>query len=223
MALNFLIPGTQSYIGLIPRHNNGLFPSEERLYYYKKRDGGECSIPAMSTQGSKVYAGLDSNGSQVYYDTSSPTIAFVKGGKTYYCAKDVTKEIPADIPAGTYTPSNFKSLVTSFTGSTSGSYRTLANAVSVTVNGQTLSLSSGTKIYFVSLGSSPWHAQAIGFGVNYFQAASCQSGNGFSQYKAYIVLAQPTATVTSDICFNRVFATYEAYNITVSSPGIKFK
>ena len=130
---------------------------------------------------------------------------------------------PADIPAGTYTPSSFKSLVTSFTGSTFGSYRTLANAVSVTVNGQTLSLFSGTKIYFVSQGSSPWHAEAIGFGVNYFQAASCQSSNGFSTYKAYIVLAQPSATVTSEYCFNRVFATYEAYNITVSSPGIKFK
>ena len=155
------------------------------------------------------------------YTTSIPTFHVIYNN-TEYVVPNKYKE-NYDIAPGTYTPSAFKKLVTSFTGSTSGSYRTLANAVSVTVNGQTLSLSSGTKIYFVSIGSSPWHAQAIGFGVNYFQAASCQSGNGFSQYKAYIVLAQPTATVTSDICFNRVFATYEAYNITVSSPGIKFK
>ena len=146
MALNFLIPGTQSYIGLIPRHNNGLFPSEERLYYYKKRDGGECSIPAMSTQGSKVYAGLDSNGSQVYYDTSSPTIAFVKGGKTYYCAKDVTKEIPVDIPAGTYTPSAFENLIKSFI-SQNGS-RIVYNSFSVEVNGQTYSVPKYRSIYY---------------------------------------------------------------------------
>ena len=155
------------------------------------------------------------------YTTSIPTFHVIYNN-TEYVVPNKYKE-NYDIAPGTYTPSAFKKLVTSFTGSTSGSYRTLANAVSVTVNGQTLSLSSGTKIYFVSLGSSPWHAEAIGFGVNYFQAASCQSSDGFSRYKAYIVLAQPTATVTSEICFNRVFATYEAYNITVSSPGIKFK
>ena len=128
-----------------------------------------------------------------------------------------------NIAPGTYTPSAFKKLVTSFIGSTSGSYRTLANAVSVTVNGQTLSLSSGTKIYFVSMGSSPWYAEAICFGVSWFQAASCQSSDGFSGYKAYIVDTSKSNSYPSSYCFNRVFATYEAYNITVSSPGIKFK
>ena len=180
------------------------------------------------------------NGTKWYYPLITPTSTLTWSGYIYSYDKSIgdtfgvalnntkyvvpNKRVAAyDIAPGTYTPSAFKKLVTSFTGSTSGSYRTLANAVSVTVNGQTLSLSSGTKIYFVSLGSSPWHAEAIGFGVDYFQVASCQSGNGFSQYKAYIVLAQPTATVTSEICFSRVFATYESYNITVSSPGIKFQ
>ena len=155
------------------------------------------------------------------YTTSIPTFHVIYNN-TEYVVPNKYKE-NYDIAPGTYAPSAFKKLVTSFTGSTFGSYRTLANAVSVTVHGQTISLSSGTKIYFVSQGSSPSHAEAIGFGVNYCQAASCQSSDGFSIYKAYIVLAQPTATVTSEICFNRVFATYEAYNITVSSPGIKFK
>lgn len=53
--------------------------------------GGEIyTVPAVSTQSSRAYAGLDSNGSRVYYNTSSPTIAFRKGDKTYYCTKSAS-------------------------------------------------------------------------------------------------------------------------------------
>lgn len=45
-------------------------------------------VPAMSTQNSAVYSGDKSlYGRKVYYDTSSPTIAFRKNGTTYYCSK----------------------------------------------------------------------------------------------------------------------------------------
>lgn len=43
-------------------------------------------VPAMSTQGTSVYGGKLSD-TKVYYDTSSPTIAFRKNGTTYYCSK----------------------------------------------------------------------------------------------------------------------------------------
>ena len=86
-------------------------PCEQRFAFMY--NGTTYYVPAMSTQGTKVLGGTF-NGSILYYDTSSPTIAFVKGGKTYYCAKNVTKEIPADIPAGTYTPSAFENLIKSF-------------------------------------------------------------------------------------------------------------
>ena len=43
-------------------------------------------VPAMSTQGTAVYGGKLSD-TKVYYDTSSPTIAFRKNGTTYYCSK----------------------------------------------------------------------------------------------------------------------------------------
>lgn len=43
-------------------------------------------VPAMSTQGTNVYGGKLSD-TKVYYDTSSPTIAFRKNGTTYYCSK----------------------------------------------------------------------------------------------------------------------------------------
>ena len=102
-------------------------------------------IPALTTQGTKVYAGLDYYGNQVYYDTSSPTIAFRKDGKTYYCAKSVTKE-SYDIPAGTYTPSAFENLIKSFI-SQNGS-RTVSNSFSVEVNGQTYSVPAGRAIYY---------------------------------------------------------------------------
>ena len=155
------------------------------------------------------------------YTTAVPTFHVVYNSTEYVVPNKY--EDNYDIAPGTYTPSAFNKLVTSFIGSTSGSYRTLANAVSVTVNRQTLSLSSGTKIYFMSMGSSPWFAEAICFGTAYFQAASCQSSDGFSGYKAYIVNTSKSNSYNSSYCFNRVFATYEAYNITVSSPGIKFK
>ena len=47
---------------------------------------GDCTVPAMSTQGTAVYGGKLSD-TKVYYDTSSPTIAFRKNGTTYYCSK----------------------------------------------------------------------------------------------------------------------------------------
>ena len=47
---------------------------------------GDSTVPAMSTQGTTVYGGKLSD-TKVYYDTSSPTIAFRKNGTTYYCSK----------------------------------------------------------------------------------------------------------------------------------------
>ena len=67
--------------------NELLFPFQERLMF--KSAGGTESVPAMSTQGTEVYSGGKHPSSKVkiYYDTSSPTIAFRKNGTTYYCSK----------------------------------------------------------------------------------------------------------------------------------------
>lgn len=48
------------------------------------------AIPALPTKGSRVYFGEGGFG-RMYLDTSSPTIAFRKNGKTYYCAKDLLR------------------------------------------------------------------------------------------------------------------------------------
>ena len=176
-------------------------------------------VPAMSTQGTKVLGGtLD--GLSFYYDTSSPTIAFRKNDKTYYCSKSMTTERAADIPAGTYSPSAFKKLIESFI-SHNGS-RAVKNDVSVTVNGQTVSISAGDKIHYTTQGSSPWYARAVGFGSRYFQVASCMDKVGFSNYKSYIVETSPSDSYTSEIAFNKVFRNYASFNITVNT-GINFK
>lgn len=81
---------------------------------------------------------------------------------------------------------------------------------------------AGTTIYYTTQGSSPWYARAVCFGTSWFQAASCSSDIGFSQYKAYIVETSNSNSYTSSYCFNRVFRDYASFNITVET-GIKFK
>ena len=179
------------------------------------------------------------NGTKWYYPLITPTSILTWGGykysydrsvgDTFGIALDNTKYVVPnkrvsavnyDIPAGNYNPTTFRNLISSFI-SINGS-RTVSNSFSVTVNGQTLSIAAGTKIYYVSQGSSPWYAKAVCFGTSWFQAASCQSGNGFSTYKAYIVETSSSNSYTSYICYNRVFRGYASFNITVNT-GIKFK
>ena len=54
--------------------------------FFRFSISGPYTVPAMSTQGTTVYGGKLSD-TKVYYDTSSPTIAFRKNGTTYYCSK----------------------------------------------------------------------------------------------------------------------------------------
>ena len=62
--------------------------SQERLWF-KSSSRNAFSVPAMSTQDTAVYSGGKYNDRKVYYDTSSPTIAFRKNGTTYYCSKQL--------------------------------------------------------------------------------------------------------------------------------------
>ena len=65
-------------------------PSQKRLGFFSSRSDA-LSVPAMSTQGTVVYSGGKDPTFRVkvYYDTSSPTIAFRKNGTTYYCSKGI--------------------------------------------------------------------------------------------------------------------------------------
>ena len=68
---------------------NDELPSQERLGLKGASGNPPHTVPAMSTQGTAVYSGGKDPSSKVkiYYDTSSPTIAFRKNGTTYYCSK----------------------------------------------------------------------------------------------------------------------------------------
>ena len=117
-------------------------PCEQQLAF--RYSGNTYYVPAMSTQGTKVFGGTF-NGESWYYDTSSPTIAFRKNGKTYYCSKSLTTE-RYDIPAGTYSPSTFENLIKSFI-SQNGS-RAVSNSFSVVVNGQTYNVLANSYIRY---------------------------------------------------------------------------
>ena len=60
----------------------------EAFFGFSRSDPDPYKVPAMSTQGTVVYGGKLSD-TKVYYDTSSPTIAFRKNGTTYYCSKQL--------------------------------------------------------------------------------------------------------------------------------------
>ena len=104
------------------------------------------------------------NGTKWYYPLITPTSTLTWGGYKYSYDRSVgdtfgvglsgtkyvvpNKRVDAnyDIPAGTYSPSRFESLIGNFI-SNNGSRR-VNNSFSVVVNGQTYSVSSGSSIYF---------------------------------------------------------------------------
>ena len=105
------------------------------------------------------------NGTKWYYPLIKPTSTLTWGGYKYSYDRSVgdtfgislsntkyvvpNKRVSAityDIPAGTYSPSNFENLIRSFI-SNNGSRR-VKNSFSVEVNGQTYSVSSGSSIYY---------------------------------------------------------------------------
>ena len=190
-------------------------PCEQQLAF--RYNGDTYYVPAMSTQGTKVLGGTY-NGESWYYDTSSPTIAFRKNGKTYFCSKSLTTEqqlISYDIPAGTYSPSTFKSLIENYI-SPNGS-RIVLNSFKAKVNGQTITINANTAIYNVNNSSSGVSSvsYAVNFSGNYMTERSAFSINtavSFTEHKVYITQSRGI----------QYFNNYRNFNITIST-GIKFK
>ena len=121
-----------------------------------------------------------------------------------------------DIPAGTYSPSAFKSLIDKYISPNNGSRR-VSNSFEVTVHGQTITVNANTTIYNANNANSG--SSILTYGVNfsgsYMSAGSCFSvatANSFTDNKVYI-------TQSRGIPY---FAGYMYYNITIST-GIKFK
>lgn len=187
-----------------------IFPCEARFGFYKNNASGTAlSVPAMSTQGTKVFGGTYA-GSRYYYDTSSPTIAFRKNGKTYYCSKALTTESGSyDIPAGTYSPSTFENLIKSFI-SNNGS-RTVSNSFSVEVNGQTYNVPAGRAIYYTYQYSGA--ARFVCFNGSNRGSITFQNSDAFARYGVYCTYWS-YSQMQGDM--------YYQYSIRVNT-GIKFR
>ena len=175
------------------------------------------------------------NGTKWYYPLIKPGSTLTWDGYVYSYDKSVgdtfgiglsntkyvvpNKRVAAinyDIPAGTYSPSTFKSLIDNYISPNNGSRKVL-NSFNATVNGQTITVNANTTIYNENNESSGLDILTYGvnFSGSYLNAGNCFSvatAHGFTNKKVYI-------TQSRGISY---FANYYQYNITIST-GIKFK
>ena len=139
------------------------------------------------------------NGTKWYYPLITPTSVLTWGGYKYSYDRSVgdtfgiglsntkyvvpNKRVSAnyDIPAGTYSPSRFESLIGNFI-SNNGSRR-VNNSFSVEVNGQTYSVSSGSSIYFTYQYSG--QARFVCFDGTNRGSTAFQGSNAFAEYGVY--------------------------------------
>ena len=139
------------------------------------------------------------NGTKWYYPLITPTSILTWGGYKYSYDRSVgdtfgialsntkyvvpNKRVSAnyDIPAGTYSPSRFESLIGNFI-SNNGSRR-VNNSFSVEVNGQTYSVSSGSSIYFTYQYSG--RARFVCFDGTNRGSTAFQGSNAFAEYGVY--------------------------------------
>ena len=166
------------------------------------------------------------NGTKWYYPLILPTSILTWGGYKYSYDRSVgdtfgvglsntkyvvpNKRVSAnyDIPAGTYSPSRFESLIGNFI-SNNGSRR-VNNSFSVVVNGQTYSVSSGSSIYFTYQYSG--QARFVCFNGSNRGSTSFERPGSFGEYGVYC-----TYWSYSDQQGNN----YYRYSIKVNG-GIKF-
>ena len=139
------------------------------------------------------------NGTKWYYPLIEPTSILTWDGYKYSYDRSVgdtfgiglsntkyvvpNKRVSAnyDIPAGTYSPSKFESLIGSFI-SNNGSRR-VNNSFSVVVNGETYSVSSGSSIYFTYQYSG--QARFVCFNGTNRGSTAFQGSNAFAEYGVY--------------------------------------
>ena len=199
---------------LASNNNKAFGPSNQKLtspglaYYY---NGTKWYYPLITPTGSFTYQGY------VYsYDRSvGDTFGISLSNTKYVVPNKRVTAINYDIPAGTYTPSAFKSLIDKYIY-TNGSRR-VANSFIVTVNGQSVAVTENLQIWNQNNESSG--SSTLTYGVNfsgsYMNAGNAFSGgtaHSFSRNKVYI-------TQSRGISY---FERYMYYNITVET-GIKFK
>ena len=152
------------------------------------------------------------------YDRSAGDTFGIALNNTKYVVPNKRQPISAvyDIPAGTYSPSRFKSLIDNYISPNNGSRR-VSNSFNVTVNGQTITVNANTTIYNENNESSG--SSSLTYGVN-FSGSYMTAGSCFGVGTAYNFIDNKVyVTQSRGIPY---FGNYRNYNITIST-GIKFK
>ena len=177
-------------------------PFSPKLGYYY--NGTKWYYPLITQN-----ATLTWDGYKYSYDRSvGDTFGIGLSNTKYVVPNKRVSAVTYDIPAGTYSPSKFDSLIQSFI-SKNGS-RIVKNGFSVVVNGQTYSVSSGSSIYYTyQYGGS---ARFVCFNGSPRSWISFEQPGAFAQYGVYC-----THWSYSDQQGNQ----YYRYNIKVNG-GIKF-
>ena len=180
------------------------------LAYYDR--GTKLYYPLIKPNDSLTVAGY------IYsYDRSvGDTFGIASNGTKYVVPNKRVSAVTYDIPAGTYSPSTFKSLIDNYISSNNGS-RKVSNSFKVTVNGQTITVNANTTIYNENNASSG--SSVLTYGVNFYgeylvpgNCFNADVANNFTSNKVYI-------TQSKGISY---FDRYYQYSITIST-GIKFK
>ena len=144
------------------------------------------------------------------YDKSmGDTFGVALNNTKYVVPNKRVRAVTYDIPAGTYSPSRFESLIGNFI-SNNGSRR-VNNSFSVTVNGQTYSVSSGSSIYFTYQYSG--QARFVCFNGSPRGRISFEQPGAFAEYGVYCTYWSYSQQQGDG---------YYRYNIKVNT-GIKFK
>ena len=199
--------------GLASNNNKAVGPSTSvpplpRLVYYDR--GTKYYYPLIPPTSLLTWDGY-----RWSYDRSvGDTFGIALDNTKYVVPNKRVSAVNYDIPAGTYSPSTFKSLIDNYISQNGN--RRVSNSFTATVNGQTITVNANTTIYNTNNSSSGSSvlSYCVNFSGTYLYAGSCfQSGvaSSFTGNKVYI-------TQSKGIPY---FNNYMYFNITVS--GIKFK
>lgn len=178
----------------------GYYDSDRKWYY-----------PLIKPTGSFTW-----NGYIYSYDKSvGDTFGIALNNTKYVVPNKRVAAVTYDIPAGTYTPSAFKSLIDKYISANGG--RSVSNSFTVIVNGQPITVNANATIFNVNNASSG--SSTLTYGVNFSgvykwagEAFDGKTAHSFTDNGVYITQSKGI----------RYFNKYMNYNITVTT-GIKFK
>lgn len=155
---------------------------------------------------------LTLNGYIYSYDKSvGDTFGVSLSNTKYVVPNKRVSAVTYDIPAGTYTPSAFKSLIDKYISANKG--RRVSNSFTATVNNETIKVNANTTIYNINNSSSGlWDILSYGvdFSGSFNTSFDVNVAYSFTGPKVYVTESKGIPWLND----------YRSYNIRVS--GIKF-